>query len=678
MGSGTLGHFREAKAGVLHLAPGPSSLSQRSLAALLLGQTALERETAMDVALQTGAKGLVRALGQMGCEISDDGRIGAEKMVLERILLGGQPPWLHRASRKDGIVLENPEEIRNHTQKEVFQLQMATRLPLPVCAKILRHFGRAELAIAEFHRDPQAVLRSNGVPSLAGEARREDGGVCGICFEPSGELQNGMVCPEPTCRLPLDDTAVAALLGPVAREKFVKISAALDVAARPGHIAWCPQPGCGKAVARSGGLTVRCACGYRFCCGCKLPGGHEPCSCEQWKAWIDAHPQLEQQQKERKKHLDHRGCAGKLFGEEPQLVEAGYGHLVCSILHHMVMDPELELHEVTGRLHQHVMCSTEAHVMCGLRDDASILSVQIFGSTEHAPLIFSHEVWRPESLALSTIGRLRSTSSVTVRRSLSACCSRLSAQCQGCSRHRLLYALYGLLAIGILVLLVVVAIRSRSVSQLSFVSLRAARLDPIAEFQALERNVACAQRWAMEAGSLLQAFHHVLSLPTPSSPSSQAVRMEPQLSSTLREAVEVLVNAQRTMRCCWVFRWHASTQQLETGPMEFWLGEFQTACSTLEAALGPSFQAAWQSHMPHLEASEQRWPLLESSSGDLHDVMWRLEALELSHDDLLRLMDSVCRLEQRLLSGARSGRFYGEPPGVLSRFAQKALSWLGL
>lgn len=202
--------------------------------------------------------------------------------------------------------------------------------------------------------------------------------------------------------------------------------------------------------------------------------------------------------------------------------------------------------------------------------------------------------------------------------------------------------------------------------------------DPIAEFQALERNVACAQRWAMEAGSLLQAFHHVLSLPTPSSPSSQAVRMEPQLSSTLREAVEVLVNAQRTMRCCWVFRWHASTQQLETGPMEFWLGEFQTACSTLEAALGPSFQAAWQSHMPHLEASEQRWPLLESSSGDLHDVMWRLEALELSHDDLLRLMDSVCRLEQRLLSGARSGRFYGEPPGVLSRFAQKALSWLGL
>ncbi|CAK9094234.1 unnamed protein product [Durusdinium trenchii] len=166
-------------------------------------------------------------------------------------------------------------------------------------------------------------------------------------------------------------------------------------------------------------------------------------------------------------HLPLNGRWATLWStgaQEPQLVEAGYGHLVCSILHHMVMDPELELHEVTGRLHQHVMCSTDAQ------------SVQIFGSTEHAPLIFSHEVWRPESLALSTIGRLRSTSSVTVRRSLSACCSRLSAQCQGCSRHRLLYALYGLLAIGILVLLVVVAIRSRSVSQLSFVSLRAARL----------------------------------------------------------------------------------------------------------------------------------------------------------------------------------------------------------
>ncbi|CAK9073067.1 unnamed protein product [Durusdinium trenchii] len=573
----TLGHFREAKAGVLHLAPGPSSLSQRSLAALLLGQTALERETAMDVALQTGAKGLVRALGQMGCEISDDGRIGAEKMVLERILLGGQPPWLHRAVQswhgsekaQDGIVLENPEEIRNHTQKEVFQLQMATRLPLPVCAKILRHFGRAELAIAEFHRDPQAVLRSNGVPSLAGEARREDGGVCGICFEPSGELQkwlpcrgihpfcdaclrhylqglldsgnvSGMVCPEPTCRLPLDDTAVAALLGPVAREKFVKISAALDVAARPGHIAWCPQPGCGKAVARSGGLTVRCACGYRFCCGCKLPGGHEPCSCEQWKAWIDAHPQLEQQQKERKKHLDRDevwirrnaqhcpGCRGVVERN------GGCNHMICR-------------------------CGVHFCYVCG-------------------------RLWQEHE---------------TQRGGMDFFNCRLPKA----HTHRS---------------------GSKTQSSEGFAE------DPIAEFQALERNVACAQRWAMEAGSLLQAFHHVLSLPTPSSPSSQAVRMEPQLSSTLREAVEVLVNAQRTMRCCWVFRWHASTQQLETGPMEFWLGEFQTACSTLEAALGPSFQAAWQSHMPHLEASEQRWPLLESSSGDLHDVMWRLEALELS------------------------------------------------
>lgn len=47
------------------------------LASYSLQPSCLPKETAMDVALQTGAKGLVRALGQMGCEISDDGRIGA-------------------------------------------------------------------------------------------------------------------------------------------------------------------------------------------------------------------------------------------------------------------------------------------------------------------------------------------------------------------------------------------------------------------------------------------------------------------------------------------------------------------------------------------------------------------------------------------------------------------------
>lgn len=75
---------------------------------------------------------------------------------------------------------------------------------------------------------------------------------------------SGMLCPEPTCRLPVDEMAVEAILGAAGRQKFVRLAALRDVDAASGHIAWCPQPGCGKAVARpEGGSAVRCRCGYR-------------------------------------------------------------------------------------------------------------------------------------------------------------------------------------------------------------------------------------------------------------------------------------------------------------------------------------------------------------------------------------------------------------------------------
>lgn len=185
--------------------------------------------------------------------------------------------------------------------------------------------------------------------------------------------------------------------------------------------------------------------------------------------------------------------------------------------------------------------------------------------------------------------------------------------------------------------------------------------DPLAQFEALERNEASAWRWVDEATGLVEAYHHVVPY---SEKSSSSRAQEPRVSQVLREAVEVLVNAQRTMRCCCVFRWHALMQHRETGPLEFWLGEFESACSTLQAALGPTFQAAW--HSQKLAApKENRWILLESPSGDLHEVLWRLEALNLSLDDLIRLNDSVRSLEARLLSGARSGRFYGaQMPGA--------------
>lgn len=54
--------------GSLHLAPGPSALSPRALASLLLGQA---EETAMDVALSGGKVSVVKALGRIGGNIED-------------------------------------------------------------------------------------------------------------------------------------------------------------------------------------------------------------------------------------------------------------------------------------------------------------------------------------------------------------------------------------------------------------------------------------------------------------------------------------------------------------------------------------------------------------------------------------------------------------------------------
>ena len=95
----------------------------------------MEGKTALDLALSQGNVALVRALGRMGCDICAShghGQITAEKEVLDRILYGGLPHWFvrtvgtlasgSRSLEEDGIVLENPEDIRNYTQKEPCQI----------------------------------------------------------------------------------------------------------------------------------------------------------------------------------------------------------------------------------------------------------------------------------------------------------------------------------------------------------------------------------------------------------------------------------------------------------------------------------------------------------------------------------------------------------------------------
>lgn len=74
------------------------------------------------------------------------------------ILYGGLPHWLartvgplahHGSLADDGTVLESPEQIRSHTQKEASQVEAATGLSAPVAALLLRHYGHSEIAIEQ-------------------------------------------------------------------------------------------------------------------------------------------------------------------------------------------------------------------------------------------------------------------------------------------------------------------------------------------------------------------------------------------------------------------------------------------------------------------------------------------------------------------------------------------------
>ena len=70
------------------------------------------------------------------------------------------------------------------------------------------------------------------------------------------------------------------------------------------NIRWCPHPGCSQAVGRPSltedpvsqdgsqsdderkGRTVHCGYNHYFCWDC-LSDSHEPCTCSQWKRWLD-------------------------------------------------------------------------------------------------------------------------------------------------------------------------------------------------------------------------------------------------------------------------------------------------------------------------------------------------------------------------------------------------------
>ena len=76
--------------------------------------------------------------------------------------------------------------------------------------------------------------------------------------------------------------------------KFLSFDIKAFVDSNP-NIRWCPHPGCSQAISlpedstssvEVKGQTVSCGYGHYFCWDC-LGESHEPCTCSQWKLWLE-------------------------------------------------------------------------------------------------------------------------------------------------------------------------------------------------------------------------------------------------------------------------------------------------------------------------------------------------------------------------------------------------------
>lgn len=343
----------------LHLAPrneGFMEFTRIARAGLILAYDPLGRSP-MDTALQYGCGNTIQQLAWMGAQPSTAAE-EKEKEILDRSLYGGLPQWLARAvgalpaassflghaeeapGSAEGIVLEDSQQIHKWMISDRTAVANVTGVSEAVAEALLRHHGHSvEAAIGAYRADPHGAKVAAHVPddeaSAPVPASTEDSTLhCGVCYcdlpQPihapplwrqlpcggkhpfcddclkhfvDGRLADGdvrgIVCPEPSCRLPLGEDVVERISGPEGRVRFTSIAAsqAVDGSA---HMAWCPQPGCGRAVVRSLGITVQCSCGFRFCSCCRWPEGHEPASCQDWEAWRAEFPDPQQRQLRRR------------------------------------------------------------------------------------------------------------------------------------------------------------------------------------------------------------------------------------------------------------------------------------------------------------------------------------------------------------------------------------------
>jgi len=314
--------------------------------------TDIDGKTPCEVALERGHLDCAQML--LGYDLSGLSRLqqfrGVVRDTLERVLgqlrdFGPQEESVHDEVPTDAVY-EGSTEVLHHFDQLLVELRqrIGAELPREACEALLRfHRFSIDATVAAYSHDARQALDDAGLRDVAvtveplETSRRWDDSPqtldrCMVCFEgvdrsafcydlacrhptcneclqqhvavqlAEGDISS-IICPEPSCRLPISQEMVGQMFGDASEEvsklQVLKAQKYVDLHEKT---TWCPKPGCTRIVSiQSEGhgpakpTSVMCACGTQFCFSCKELGGHEPVSCKDWADWLKELAELRKQ-----------------------------------------------------------------------------------------------------------------------------------------------------------------------------------------------------------------------------------------------------------------------------------------------------------------------------------------------------------------------------------------------
>ena len=242
-------------------------------------------------------------------------------------------PQTLRFESYDGM---QAKDIRTVRTEMINNISLELQIPPKAAEELLRRYGWSRHVLMDsWLNDPVGTCQKANVSlppsrqtSLAAEAAmirqssREEH-MCDICGDMSLEIHandecghafckecwqeylrtkitEGKVvsipCPGHQCNKHIAQDMLIKLLPTDISEKYTKFDIGAFIEAHP-DTRWCPHPGCERAVhlpnkSEEDELgdkkvqNVDCGAGHFFCWVC-LKEAHDPCSCENWAAWIE-------------------------------------------------------------------------------------------------------------------------------------------------------------------------------------------------------------------------------------------------------------------------------------------------------------------------------------------------------------------------------------------------------